>query len=69
MFDWLKKLYGEGYIYADIVCDDGSTGRAKAPYIGDPSTFDRNEYVEKLKAEVWHKHGRRVVEVNNLRIL
>lgn len=69
MFDWLKKLFGEGHIYADIVCDDGSTGRTKAPYIGDPTTFDRNEYIEHLKAEVWHKHGKRVTEINNIRIV
>lgn len=69
MFDWVKKLFGEGHIYADIVCEDGSTGRTKAPYIGDPATFDHGEYIRSLKEEIWFKFGKKVVEVNNLRIV
>ena len=68
MFDFIKKMFGEGHIYADIVCEDGSTGRLRAPYIGDPATFNKAEYTAHVKAEVWFKHGKRVTEVNNIRL-
>lgn len=67
MFDFIKRWFGEGHIYCDIECDDGTTGRAKAPYIGDPATFDREEYIDHLKNEVWFKQGKRVTKVTNIR--
>lgn len=69
MIDFIKRLFGEGHIYTEFVCDDGTTGRGRAPYIGDRSTFDRNEYIEELKQEIFFKHGKRVVKITNLRIL
>lgn len=69
VFDWLKRLFGEGNIYFDFVCDDGSTGRGKSPYIGDPATFDQNEYSEQIKAEIWHKHGKKVTQISNVRLM
>jgi len=52
MFDWIKKLFGHGHIYADFVCEDGTIGHSKAPYIGDTDTFDLDKYSEHLKAEI-----------------
>ena len=68
MFDWVKKLFGSGYIYADFVCEDGTVGHSKAPYIGDMETFDVYEYTEQLKAEIWFKHSRRISKVTNVRL-
>lgn len=68
MFDIIKKLYGEGHIYADIVCEDGSTGRTKSPYIGDPETLNRQEFIQQIKKEIWFKYGKEVSEVTNIRI-
>lgn len=68
MFDWLKKLFGEGHIYCDIECADGTIGRAKAPYVGDPDTLDREEYIKQLKSEIWFKKGKVVTKVTNIRV-
>jgi len=69
MFDWWKRLFGEGYIYAEFTCTDGTNGRSRESYIGDPATFDSDEYVAKLKQEIWYKHRRRIMVVNHLRIV
>lgn len=57
MFDWLKKLFGEGYIYSEFTYGDGKKGKARAPYIGDPETFDEAEYIQALREEVYFKHN------------
>jgi hypothetical protein len=67
MFDCIKRLFGHGYIYAEFVCEDGTVGRSKAPYIGDMETFDVYEYTEQLKNEIWYKYQRRVASVTNVR--
>lgn len=68
-FDSIKKLFGEGYIYADVVCIDGSTARVRAPFIGDPTTFRKDEFTEKLSNEMHFKHGKRIESVNNIRFV
>lgn len=69
MFDWLKRCFGKGTIYFDFVCDDGSSGRGKSPYIGDPNTFDKDEFIIQMNAEIWHKYAKRVIQITNIRIL
>ncbi len=67
MFDWFRKLFGEGYIFSDIVCADGVTGRVKTPFIGDPATFELDSYIQEVKDDVYFKSGKTVVEVKNTR--
>lgn len=66
MFNWIKKLFGEGYIYADITLADGESGSIKVKFIGDPQTLSIYELVE---AEVWHQHRRKVTKVTNIKII
>jgi len=63
MFDFIKRLYGEGKIRARIVCDDGSTGTATVPYIGDIDTLDENEMSETIRSQVFVNYGKRVTTV------
>ena len=63
MFDWIKRLFGEGYIYATFECTDGSKGRSRVPYIGDINTLDRNEIIQNIKREVFFKSGKTVKTV------
>lgn len=67
MFDTIKRWFGEGHIYAEFKCEDGTSGRLKAPYIGDPETLDNEEFLEHIKNEIWFKHGKRVTEVTDIR--
>ena len=69
MFDWIKSLFGKGTIYFDFVCDDGSSGRGSTPYIGDPDTFDKNEFLRDMDAQIWHKYKRHIVQISNVRIV
>lgn len=69
MFDWIKRFFGEGTIYFDFVCDDGSSGRGKSPFIGDPDTFDKAEFIAQMNNEIWHKHGKRVTEISNVKLV
>ncbi len=66
MFDWLKRLFGEGYIYSEFTCEDGRKGKARAPYIGDPATFDEAEYIQSLREEVYFKHNKRIHDVRSV---
>lgn len=66
MFDWLKRLYGEGTLYFTFDCDDGTAGKAKMPYIGDINTLDRDELISNLKKEVWFKHNK---NIHNVKII
>lgn len=68
MFDFIKKLYGQGHIYAVAECDDGSIARVKAPFIGDPDTLDESEWIRSVKNEIWFKHKKNVVKVSDIRL-
>lgn len=68
VFSFIKRLFGEGYVYCDIRCSDGSTGRAKAPYIGDPATLNHTEFIQQVKDEIWFEQGKVVTEVTNIRV-
>jgi len=62
MFDWIKKLFGEGKVRVEFTLTDGRTGVAKAKYIGDPSTFD----VEEFKARIYVEYGASVKSIDGI---
>jgi hypothetical protein len=64
MLDFIKRMFGEGEIRARIACDDGSTGTAKVPYIGDIETMNEAELSETIRQQVFVKYGKRVTSVN-----
>jgi hypothetical protein len=66
MFDFIKRMFGEGKIRAEIICADGTEGIVKMDYIGDLSTLDLDEFAAKVKQQVFVKYGRQVVKVNIL---
>lgn len=66
MFDFIKRLFGEGKIRARIKCDDGSTGTATVPYIGDIDTLDEEELGETIRRQVFVNYGKRVTSVTIL---
>lgn len=63
MFDWIKRLFGEGKIRARIACSDGSTGTVTVPYIGDIDTLDEEELGETIRRQVFVDYGKRVTSV------
>jgi len=63
MFDWIKKLYGEGKIRANVVLSDGTTAVVKVPYIGDLSTLDAAEFEQDIIQKIWVEHGRHATSV------
>lgn len=63
MIDFIKRLFGEGYIYTEFTCEDGTKGRTRAPYIGDPDTLDKNEYARDVKEQMQFKHGKRISNI------
>lgn len=64
MFDFIRRMFGEGKIRAEITCDDGSTGTVKVPYIGDIDTLDTSEFREEVRRQVLVNYGKRVTTVN-----
>ncbi len=66
MFDWLKRLFGEGYIYSEFTLEDGRKGKARTPYIGDPTTFDEAEYTQSLREKVYFKYNKRIHDVRSV---
>lgn len=63
MFDWFKKLFGEGMIRFEMTTADGRTGVGKVSYIGDLSTLDREEFKRDMIRQSFVQHGERVVDV------
>lgn len=66
MFDFIKRMFGEGKIRARIACSDGSTGTATVPYIGDINTLDKEELSETIRRQVFVDYGKRVTTVTIL---
>jgi hypothetical protein len=60
MFDFIKRLFGEGKIRIEAETLDGRGVVLKVPYIGDIDTLD----VEELKLDLMHRcyveHGERI---------
>jgi hypothetical protein len=63
MFDFIKKMFGEGKIRADVVFEDGSIGTVKVPYIGDIGTLSYCEFETDMKRKIYVEHGRKVRSV------
>ena len=66
MFDWLKRCCGEGKIRVEITMDDGSTGIAKVPYIGDITTMDTEEVKTLVTNIAFVEYGKIVTNVKIL---
>jgi hypothetical protein len=63
MFDWLRKLHGEGKIRAEVMTADGRQGIVKVPYIGDINTLNKEEFRRNVIDQVWVNKGIRVTDV------
>lgn len=61
MFDWIKKLYGEGKIRVECVLSGGRKCTVKMPYVGDIDTMDEIEVIQTAKDYVKVEHGLIVV--------
>ncbi len=68
MIDWIKSLFGKGTIHFEFHCQDGSSGRAKLPYIGDIKTMDEDEMFRKLKSDLWLKYNKHMISAKVLAI-
>ena len=69
MFDWFRRLFGEGTIRAEFICTDGSKGSLKVPYTGDISTFSESELHRQVKYELWAKHGKELQSLTKIQIM
>lgn len=64
MFDWIRKLFGEGYITFSMVLEDGRTAPGRVPYIGDINTLCLHEMRLRIIQEAWKNHQVRVISVD-----
>jgi hypothetical protein len=60
MFDWLKKLHGEGVARYSFILADGRQGNAKLPYIG---KWDSAEAEQGVRDSLLVQFGSRVVDI------
>ncbi len=63
MFDFIRKLFGEGTIRFEMVTRDGRKGVGKVPYMGNISTIDSEEFEMEMIDKCYVKYGERVVGV------
>lgn len=68
MFDWCRKLFGEGKIRISGELIDGSPFTAKVKYIGDINTLDEDELFSNLRRDVLVNHGKHV-RLSSLRVV
>ena len=63
MFDWYKKLFGEGVMRFEVMTSDARPGVVKIKYIGDINTVDMEEVKFRIRNECLVKYGEEVVSV------
>ena len=63
MFDFVKRMFGEGKIRVEIEFDDGSTAVGLIPYIGDINTLGKAKLEETVKRMCLVEYGKRVTKV------
>jgi len=63
MFGFIKKMFGEGKIRADIVLVDGTKGTVKVSYKGDLSNIDHDEFARYVKNTAFVESGKVVKSV------
>lgn len=61
MFDWIKRLFGEGVVRVEFTATDGRRGTANVPYIGE---YDESEVIAIIKSRLLVDHGVAVRSVN-----
>lgn len=66
MFNFIRKLFGEGIIRVELLFHDGRAGIAKIPYTGDISTLDKDELFQELKSQCFVKYGRKLTGIKVL---
>lgn len=62
MFDWIKKLFGEGKIRVEFTDESGKEFIGKVPYIGDITTIEEEELKEEISNQWLVKTGARIVD-------
>ena len=60
MFDWLKRLAGEGKIRTSVTFTNGQSATVKVPYIGDINTLDMGELKIYIRKFCFVEYGLRV---------
>lgn len=68
MFNWVRKLFGSGYIYFDLIFTNGHVRTGRMKYTGDKDTVDIEEVSEKIKA-LARFEGYLVKDVVNFKII
>jgi hypothetical protein len=58
MFDFIKRLYGQGFIRCECTDTDGRVFLMKIPYIGDYNTIDKVELREHAASQYQSQTGR-----------
>ena len=62
MFDWIKKLFGEGKIRLEFTDNTGKVYVGRVPYIGDIDTLDVEELRDQVSKQWFVEHGTRIVD-------
>jgi hypothetical protein len=60
VFDFIKRMFGEGKIRAEFICSDGTSGSVKAPYIGQ---YIESEVLEHLKNAIEVEYGKKITHI------
>lgn len=63
MFDFVKRMFGEGKIRVEIEFDDGSTAVGLIPYIGDINTLGKAKLEEYVVRVCLVEFGKRVTNI------
>ena len=54
MFDFIKKMFGEGKVRAEFILADGRQGIVKVPYIGQ---YNEAELITGVKDKMFVEYG------------
>lgn len=61
MFDWIKRLFGEGVVRFRFEAVDGRVGTGKISYIGE---YDESELRKNIKSKMLVDHNVQVVIID-----
>lgn len=62
MFDWIRRLFGEGKIRVKFTDESGKEFVGRVPYIGDISTLDQHELRTEVSNQWVAKTGCRIID-------
>lgn len=66
MFNWLRKLFGDGKVRIELITVDGKQGQATAPFVGDVGKTPEKELLADIVNQIFVDKGWKIAKIRIL---